>query len=135
MKASTPRFWVKKGCGGDYTIQGGVRGLEELVQNNPDMTAVFVTNYEMTMGAMIGVNELGIQIPEQLSMIGFDNLQFARACRPKLTIVSQPTDGIAREVARIMLERLENKESQSEEHFKEKLQTEIIEGKSVRFLE
>ena len=120
---------------GDYTIQGGVRGLEELVRNNPDMTAVFVTNYEMTMGAMIGVNELGIQIPEQLSMIGFDNLQFARACRPKLTIVSQPTDGIAREVARIMLERLENKESQSEEHFKEKLQTEIIEGKSVTFLE
>lgn len=45
---------------GDYTIQGGVRGLEELVQNNPEMTAVFVTNYEMTMGAMIGVNELGI---------------------------------------------------------------------------
>ena len=42
-------------CHGDYTIQGGVRSLEELVQKNPDMTAVFVTNYEMTMGAMIGV--------------------------------------------------------------------------------
>ena len=87
-------------CHGDYTIQGGVRGLEELVQNNPEMTAVFVTNYEMTMGAMIGVNELGIRIPEQLSMIGFDNLQFARACNPKLTIVAQPTDGIAKEVAK-----------------------------------
>ena len=119
---------------GDYTIQGGVRGLEQLVRENPDMTAVFVTNYEMTMGAMIGVNELGIQIPEQLSMIGFDNLQFARACRPKLTIVSQPTDGIAREVARIMLEHLENGKKESEEFFTEKLQTEIIEGKSVNTL-
>ena len=116
---------------GDYTIKGGVRGLEELVRNNPDMTAVFVTNYEMTMGAMIGVNELGIQVPGQLSMIGFDNLPFARACRPKLTIVSQPTDGIAREVARIMLERLEKREAGSEEPFMEKLQTEIMEGKSV----
>lgn len=116
---------------GDYTIKGGVRGLEELVRNNPDMTAVFVTNYEMTMGAMIGVNELGIQVPGQLSMIGFDNLPFARACRPKLTIVSQPTDGIAREVARIMLERLEKREEGSEEPFMEKLQTEIMEGKSV----
>lgn len=95
------------------------------------MTAVFVTNYEMTMGAMIGVNELGIQVPGQLSMIGFDNLPFARACRPKLTIVSQPTDGIAREVARIMLERLEKREEGSEEPFMEKLQTEIMEGKSV----
>lgn len=119
---------------GDYTIQGGVRGLEELVRDNPDMTAVFVTNYEMTMGAMIGVNELGIKIPEQLSMIGFDNLQFARACNPKLTIVSQPTDGIAREVARIMLEHLENGKQENEECFSEKLQTEIIEGKSVSFL-
>ena len=118
-------------CHGDYTIQGGARSLEELVQKNPEMTAVFVTNYEMTMGAMIGVNELGIQIPEQLSMIGFDNLQFARACNPKLTIVSQPTDGIAREVARIMLEHLENGKQEGEEFFTEKLQTEIIEGKSV----
>ena len=119
---------------GDYTIQGGVRGLEKLVRSNPDMTAVFVTNYEMTMGAMIGVNELGIKIPEQLSMIGFDNLQFARACNPKLTIVSQPTDGIAREVARIMLEHLENGKQENEECFSEKLQTEIVEGKSVSFL-
>ena len=119
---------------GDYTIQGGVRGLEELVQNNPEMTAVFVTNYEMTMGAMIGVNELGIRIPEQLSMIGFDNLQFARACNPKLTIVAQPTDGIAKEVAKVMLNHLENTGETSGELFSEKLETEIISGKSVRIL-
>lgn len=119
---------------GDYTIQGGVRGLEELVQNNPEMTAVFVTNYEMTMGAMIGVNELGIRIPEQLSMIGFDNLQFARACNPKLTIVAQPTDGIAKEVAKVMLNHLENAGETSGELFSEKLETEIIAGKSVRVL-
>ena len=119
---------------GDYTIQGGVRGLEELVQNNLEMTAVFVTNYEMTMGAMIGVNELGIRIPEQLSLIGFDNLQFARACNPKLTIVSQPTDGIAKEVAKVMLNHLENTGETSGELFSEKLETEIIAGKSVRIL-
>ena len=121
-------------CHGDYTIQGGARSLEELVEKNPDMTAVFVTNYEMTMGAMIGVNELGIQIPKQLSVIGFDNLQFARACNPKLTIVSQPTDGIAREVARIMLEHLENGDQEAKDLFTEKLPTEIIEGRSVSVL-
>ena len=84
-----------------------MQGIEKLVADNPDMTAVFVTNYEMTMGAVIGMNELGLKIPEQLSMIGFDNLQFARACNPKLTIVAQPTQGIAGEVAGIMLKRLE----------------------------
>ena len=103
---------------GDYTIQGGVRGLEELVQRNPDMTAVLVTNYEMTMGAMIGINELGIRIPEQLSLIGFDNLQFARACSPKLTIVSQPTDEIAKEVARIMKMERKNRQNFLQRNFR-----------------
>lgn len=115
-------------CHGDYTIQGGVRGLEELVRRNADMTAVFVTNYEMTMGAVIGTNELNICIPEQMSMIGFDNLQFARACSPKLTIVSQPTQEIARRVAKIMLMRLGGEKAGK---ITEKLQTEMIMGKSI----
>lgn len=116
-------------CHGDYTIQGGVHSLEELVKRNKDMTAVFVANYEMTMGAVIGVNELGIRIPDQLSMIGFDNLQFARACSPKLTIVSQPTQEIGREVSRIILEHLEDRKTAP---VSEKFQTEIIMGKSVK---
>ena len=107
---------------GDYTIQGGVKGLEKLVADNP----------EMTMGAVIGVNELALKIPEQLSMIGFDNLQFARACNPKLTIVAQPTPGIAREVAGIMLKRLEEGDAGNTERIAEKLDAEIIMGKSVR---
>lgn len=136
---------------GDYTIQGGVSGIEELVKRNPEMTAVFVTNYEMTMGAVVGVNELGIHLPDELSLIGFDNLQFARACNPKLTLVAQPTERIAREVARIMLERLEGIHSECQEesggasehirsritndgHVIEKLQTEMILGKSVACL-
>ena len=48
-------------------------------------------------------------------MIGFDNLQFARACNPKLTIVAQPTQGIAGEVAGIMLKRLEGAASEETE--------------------
>ena len=113
---------------GDYTIQSGARALETLVDRNKDMTAVFVTNYEMTMGAVIGLNELGISIPGQMSVIGFDNLQFARACSPKLTIVSQPTQEIGREVARILLKHLEDGETAITT---EKLQTEMIMGRSV----
>lgn len=115
---------------GDYTIQGGVRAMEELVEKNPEMTAVFVTNYEMTMGAVIGSNELGIQIPDQISMVGFDNLPFARACNPKLTIVSQPTEKIAEKAAGIMLARLEDRDGASP-YQTEKLETAIIPGKSI----
>ena len=115
---------------GDYTIQGGAKAMETLVENNPDMTAVFVTNYEMTMGAVIGLNELGIRIPERISLVGFDNLPFARACNPKLTIVSQPTEKITEKTAGLMLERLENSGSAAETTT-EQLETSIIYGKSI----
>lgn len=115
---------------GDYTIQGGVRAMETLVQENPDMTAVFVTNYEMTMGAVIGLNELGIRIPDEISLVGFDNLPFARACNPKLTIVSQPTEKIAEVAAGLMLERLKNSDSNLD-CCTEKLGTAMIYGRSI----
>lgn len=116
----------------DYTIAGGAKAMEQLLLNNLDMTAVFVSNYEMTMGAVIGLNEQGIHIPQTLSLIGFDNEEFARACSPRLSIVSQPTKAIAKEVARLMLCRLEGMEDSIE---RIKLQTEFIEGKSVKFEE
>ena len=71
---------------GDYTIAGGARAMKELAKQNPQMTAVFVSNYEMTVGAMIESNEIGIRIPEDLSVIGFDNIEFAKASNPKLRL-------------------------------------------------
>lgn len=115
----------------DYTIKGGIAGLRKLVEENPDMTAVFVSNYELTMGVVIEANELGLKIPEKLSVVGFDNVEFARACVPKLSIVSQPTKEIAKEVSKLMLERLET-ETEAKEGITVTLQTGFVEGKSIR---
>ncbi|MFV0527493.1 MAG: LacI family DNA-binding transcriptional regulator [Lachnospiraceae bacterium] len=117
---------------GNYEIQGGVAAIQKLVKLNPAMTAVFVSNYEMTMGAVIGINELGLRMPEQISFIGFDNTEFARATIPKLCIVEQPTKQIAGEVARIMLERVNQTEAFEPETVR--LQTNYIEGNSIRVL-
>jgi len=128
---------------GDHTIQSGIDGLKTLVKNCPDMTAVFATNYEMTMGAMIAVNELGIRIPQDLSFIGFDNLSFAKACTPSLTIVVQPTAEIGKKAAQMILKHLEEPKDEKAKGAKEDgsylrhditLKTEIEEGKSVRSL-
>ncbi len=116
---------------GDYTISGGAAGMRQLVEQNQDMTAVVISNYEMTMGAMIEANELQIQIPEQISVIGYDNIAFARACVPKLSIVTQPTKEIARNVSELMLQRL-NSYSELAEPMVVKLQTGFVEGKSVK---
>lgn len=91
---------------GGYTVQGGYESMRQLLQN-PDLTAVFVTNYEMTLGSIIAINELGIKIPEQLSLIGFDNQQLSRVIRPRLTIVTQPLEQIGEAVADILLDALQ----------------------------
>ncbi len=120
---------------GDYTINGGVHCLKELVKRNQDMTAVFVANYEMTMGAVIGINELGINIPEELSLIGFDNAEFARAYNPRLMIVTQPMEEIGKSIAELILNRLNETASNTAANYKMiKLQTEILEGNSVKKL-
>lgn len=119
----------------DYTIRGAVAGVEHLLDEHPEVTALFAANYEMTMGTMIVLNERGISIPDQMSVIGFDNREFARALHPTLTIITQPTEAIARQAAETMLRRLEQTQSQEEGSQELYLQTEVMVGKSVRQLE
>lgn len=128
---------------GNYTIAGGAAAMRTLHETNPDMTAVFISNYEMMVGAMMEINDLGICIPDELSVIGFDNVDFARAFAPRLSIVTQPTAEIARKAADILIRRLEDKDSSIEpgrqEHDEETLisvtlKTGFVEGHSVKSL-
>lgn len=115
---------------GDYTIEGGARAMRRLHEQHPDMTAVLVSNYEMTMGAMIEINESGIRVPEELSIIGFDNVEFAKACSPKLSIMTQPTRQMAVSAVRLMLDRLNGNEEKPAEMVI--LSTSYVGGRSVR---
>jgi LacI family transcriptional regulator len=90
----------------DYTLHGGYECMRRMLKTCPDITAIFVTNYEMTLGAIIAANEFGIKIPQELSFIGFDNMDLSRIAHPKLTIVTQPLEEIGSQVARILLDRL-----------------------------
>ena len=120
---------------GDYKIKGGHDLLIELFfeSKNPP-TAVFVTNYEMTLGAVIAVNEKNINIPEKLSLIGFDNLHVAKIVKPQLSIVEQPMSSIGETTAETMLKRLKGDMSnfplvsrlKAEVHIKESVKKLIV---------
>lgn len=127
---------------GNYTIAGGAKAMRQLWENNPDMTAVFISNYEMTVGAMMEINDLGIRVPDELSVIGFDNVDFAKASVPRLSIVTQPTAQIAQAAADTLIEKLQERDSavnQKEDgQDREKttvtvtLKTGFVEGRSVK---
>ena len=63
----------------------------------------------MTLGALIAINEMGVSIPDDLSFIGFDNMQLSEVYRPRLAIVAQPLDEIGEQCAQLLMERMEDR--------------------------
>jgi len=114
---------------GDYSIDGAYEIVKKALSSKLDITALITTNYDMTIGTVIAINELGINIPDELSLIGFDNYQLAQVVKPKISIITQPMDEIGNTVADIMLKRLTGKGPDELQIVKFK--TGFIEGDSV----
>jgi len=117
---------------GDDTMPSGTAGIEKIVREHPEITAVISSNYQMSVGIIAGLNDMGIDIPGGISVIGFDNPEFAKACRPKLTIVNQPVSEIGRKAAEIMLGRLAGENCRPQE--KIILRADLLPGSSVAAL-
>ncbi len=98
----------------EMTIQGGYEGFFRLMKAKKRPTALYLVNYEITLGAIIAINECGIKIGNELSIIGFDNLELTKIIHPKLTTVVQPIEKIAKEAANLLLSRLESPLDKSE---------------------
>ncbi len=124
-----PEFVV---CG-EMTVEGGYIGAKKLMSLENRPTALFCANYELTLGAIMALNELGIKIYDDISLIGMDNLTLARVVKPKLTMVMQPMREIALRAASLMLARLSS-DSKAELYNIAEFKPKIQQGNSVRVL-
>ena len=115
---------------GDYTMDGGYQAVLDLLKLKRRPTALFVTNFEMTLGAMLALQHKGIRVPEDLSVIGFDKLELFGEIFPNLTLIRQPQLSIGREAANLMLDMLSGGEGNACRIVT--LTTELTEGASVR---
>jgi LacI family repressor for deo operon, udp, cdd, tsx, nupC, and nupG len=88
---------------GDFSIDSGIAGAARLLAQRPAPTAIFCFNDEMAIGVLDYAYRLGLGVPERLSVIGFDDIRFARYVRPALTTISQPMLDIGRETVRLLL--------------------------------
>lgn len=114
---------------GDYEIQSGYELMIGFLEKNVSPSAVFVTNYEMTLGAIMALNERNIKIPEEISFIGFDNQQLAKVIKPNPVIIVQPIQQIGECAANLIIKRLKGDKSNSPCMFR--LKTEMIDGQSI----
>jgi LacI family repressor for deo operon, udp, cdd, tsx, nupC, and nupG len=88
---------------GDFSIESGIAGAARLLAQETPPTAVFCFNDEMAIGVLDYAGRVGKTVPEALSVIGFDDIRFARYMRPALTTISQPMLDIGRETVRLLL--------------------------------
>ncbi len=115
---------------GDYGSESGYRLLSEMLDLEKPPSAVFVTNYEMTIGAIMAINDREVKIPEELSIIGFDNIYMAKIVKPALTIIVQPMEQIGEVAAGLLLKRLKGDMSNYPTMFR--LKTKLQINKSVK---
>ena len=88
---------------GDYTFESGLARGAELIDLDPPPTAIFAANDEMAAGVMQSAMIAGLKVPEELSVVGFDNFQTATRIWPRLTTVETPSREVGMLAARQLL--------------------------------
>jgi LacI family transcriptional regulator len=91
---------------GPLTVAAGTSAMNRLLDAPSRPSAVICFNYELTVGALIAINDREIDVPEELSFVGFDSVELAQVSRPRLSMITQPTPQIAARAAALIHDRL-----------------------------
>ncbi|WP_299585633.1 LacI family DNA-binding transcriptional regulator [uncultured Microbulbifer sp.] len=100
---------------GEYSFDSGVAGATALLHSPTSPTAIFAGNDEIAAGALFAARMLNIEVPQQLSIAGFEDSPFSRQTWPKLTTAQQPNEDIARCAAELVLERIQCRGNQEKD--------------------
>jgi LacI family repressor for deo operon, udp, cdd, tsx, nupC, and nupG len=98
-----PEFIVMRG---DFSIESGDAAVDRLLALRTPPTAIFCFNDEMAMGAMEAAWRRHVRVPDDLSVVGFDDIRFARHMNPPLTTIAQPMREIGEGAVRLLLDIL-----------------------------
>ena len=109
-------------CIADAKQQGGYESARDILTQQPCVTALFVANNLMTLGALDAIRERGLKIPDDISIIGFDDMPWANLLQPPLTAIAQPTYELGKRAAEMLLGRLKERDKPvTHEHLETRL--------------
>lgn len=94
---------------GDYSRESGAKAMRELLARVPDVDAVFAANDLMALGALDVLHDAGRRTPEDVAVVGFDDIAAAAGATPPLTTVRQPFERISGEMVRLLLDVIAGK--------------------------
>ena len=102
---------------GDFKYTGGRNGIKSLLKNKTIFSALVCASDEMASGAMTFAREHGIKLPEELSIVGFDNIIFSQHLYPKLTTVDYPVFEMGQMAAKLVLKNVYHQNKLQITHF------------------
>lgn len=88
---------------GEYSFESGVEGAKALLSATPRPTAIVACNDEIAAGALFAARLMGVDIPGEISIVGFEDSPFSRQTWPKLTTVHQPNEKIAQIATELLI--------------------------------
>ncbi len=94
---------------GNFTFESGRQGMADIL-SKAQPTAVFAANDLMALGAMEVIFEAGLKVPQDIALVGYDDIVFARLARPALTTIEQPSYLIGLTACEVILDRIARRE-------------------------
>ena len=91
---------------GAVTMQDGYDAVQSLLCQNPRPTAIFAFSDFVAFGVMKAIREAGLKVPDDISVVGYDDIQFAACLETPLTTVHVPKEQLGIEAARVLREQL-----------------------------
>jgi LacI family transcriptional regulator len=114
---------------GDYTFRSGNLAAQKLLDRKKPFTALFAQNDRMAVGAMAALRRAGYSFPEDISIVGYDDIPEGEYMDPPLTTVRQPLVAMGVEAVRMLVRQIEEPEALTEQIF---MGTELVVRGSVR---
>jgi LacI family transcriptional regulator len=93
---------------GNFDMDSGYSKMKDLLESQVDFTAVFVASDTVALGAKAAIRDHGLIVPDDIAMVGFDDLPFARYTDPPLTTVCLPVPELARQAGEMLISLLNN---------------------------
>lgn len=115
---------------GTFTYERGYKAAQELLEERKEFTAIFCSNDLMAFGAMRAIQDGGGKIPQDFSIVGFDDMYFSSISNPQLTTVAQPVKEMAFRAFVALKEQISGEFSQEKRH--QFLDTQLIVRESSR---
>ena len=93
---------------GNFKKRSGIQLTRDLLEEQIKPEAIFVANIDMTLGALITIKEMGVKIPEDIGIVGFDDSEWAIISEPPITTVSQPVYTLGSTAAEMLIKKINN---------------------------